>query len=63
MTALPAGATVGVRGAGERAEVTVTRQAWLCLEVPLNAGLRAAQAEATAELAVDITGLARQLWL
>eukprot|EP00974_Lingulodinium_polyedra_P114756 11112077-Lingulodinium_polyedra.AAC.1 len=34
MAALPAGATVEVREAGERAEVTATRQAWVRFEVP-----------------------------
>eukprot|EP00974_Lingulodinium_polyedra_P102416 9917285-Lingulodinium_polyedra.AAC.1 len=52
-----------MRGAGEHAEVTVTRGAWVMVEIPREAAIRAARAEAAAEVEIDITGLQDRLLL
>eukprot|EP00974_Lingulodinium_polyedra_P093570 9066441-Lingulodinium_polyedra.AAC.1 len=57
VVSLGQGAQVDLRAAGEHASVTLTCQAWLRVQVPELATVRAAQADATHDVQVDIDGI------
>ena len=54
--AVAAGGQITVRGAGEHGDIAVTRAAWVRVVVPREAASRAAAAQASAELRVEIIG-------
>eukprot|EP00974_Lingulodinium_polyedra_P106852 10344090-Lingulodinium_polyedra.AAC.1 len=57
VASLGQGAQVDLRAAGEHASVTLTCQAWLRVQVPEPATVRAAQADATHDVQLDIEGI------
>ena len=61
--AVAAGGRVTIRGAGEHGDVVITRAAWVRVLVPREAASRAAAAQASVELNVEIVGVVARVWM